>query len=123
MVEPAVCTTSAGMVVCVSLDAHHEGARTGTRAVLRKFFRKQPRFMLTRGGIEGKKPHPKTEKPSQTQSIQTNLLQQRVFISFLKLLPTLLSSFYLLSGLCFWVFSHQLQQQELPSLFCDLGMP
>lgn len=79
--------------------------------------------MLMQGGIEGKNPHPKTEKPSQTQSIQTNLLQQLVFISFLKLLPSLLSSFYFLSGLCFWVFSHQLQQKELPSLFCDLGMP
>jgi len=45
--------------VRVSLDAitrEAGGARTSTRAVLRKFFRKQPWFILTRGGFaEGEK--------------------------------------------------------------------
>lgn len=43
--------------------------------------------------------------------------------AFCKRCPSLalLSSFYSLSGLRFWVFSHQ--QQELLPLFCGLGTP
>lgn len=83
---------------CVSalipITREAEGARTGTRTVRRKFFRKQPRFMLTPGGIKGRGRSKKT--PSRSQSIQTHVLQQCVFITFLKAPPNSHFTFQLL---------------------------
>lgn len=69
-------------------------ARAAARAVLRKFFRKQPRFVLSQGGVGGKQMQ--TPPSSQRQSIQMNALQQRVFISFLQTLPESRFAFQLL---------------------------
>lgn len=69
-------------------------ARAAARAVLRKFSRKQPRVVLSQGGVGGKQMQ--IPPRSQRQSIQMKARQQCVFISFLQTLPESHFAFQLL---------------------------
>lgn len=103
-------STELGMGVCVRLHPCHEGA------VLRKSFRKQPSFMLTRGELG------RTNNKKGQVKARAFRLQQCVFVSFLKALPSPHFSFYSLSGLrssgCFPTRG----RHRNGCLSCDLAM-